>query len=63
MKTSINLVITKEEVDKLFIDLAKRRAQEMLLHPDSFECSIVVEGSSDLSSFKAVNIRFTSNDI
>jgi hypothetical protein len=63
MKTSINLVITKEEVDKIFIDLAKRRAQEMLLHPDSFDCRIIVEGSTDLSTFKSVNIQFISNEI
>lgn len=61
MKTTININITKQEIDKMFTDLAKKIADSTLQSAEGYSCSINVDANS--KEFSSVDITFTKNTV
>jgi hypothetical protein len=60
METTVSVKLSKAEVDLIFADMAKRKAQEMLLHPELFNCAINVDMDKECSVLQSIEINFKS---
>lgn len=59
MKTTININISKTEIDKMFTDLAKKIADSTLQSNEGYSCHINVDANS--KEFSSVDITFVKN--